>query len=84
MIAAEVVQTVLLLEWSERKRGRIFYPVPRFRRRNGNGKNPDGQGFKSGDFFASCVKKYYSAFDGLDRRNGYRTGIVFSGKICYT
>ena len=22
----------------------FFYPVPRFRRRNGNGKNPDGQG----------------------------------------
>ena len=35
----------------------FFYPVPRFRRRNGNGKNPDGQGFKSGDFFAHFAKK---------------------------
>lgn len=34
----------------------FFYPVPRFRRRNGNGKNPDGQGFKSGDFFAHLRK----------------------------
>ena len=59
-------------------------PVPRFRRRNGNGKNPDGQGFKSGDFFASCAKKYYSALDRLDSRNGCRTGIVFSGEMCYT
>ena len=25
-------------------------PFPRFRRRNGNVKNPDGQGFKNGDF----------------------------------
>ena len=45
-------------------------PVPRFRRRNGNGKNPDSQGGKSGDFFAPCAKKYYSALDRLDSRNG--------------
>ena len=31
-------------------------PVPRFRRRNAGGKNPDSQGFKSGDFFALFVK----------------------------
>ena len=59
-------------------------PVPRFRRRNGNGKNPDSQGFKSGDFFAPCAKKYYSSLDGLDSRNGHRTGIVCSRKMCYT
>ena len=52
-------------------------PVPRFRRRNGNGKNPDGQGFKSGDFFAHFAKKYYSSLDGLDSRNGRRTGLHF-------
>lgn len=44
--------------------------VPRFRRRNGNGKNPDSQGFKSGDFFASFEKKYYSYLEGLDSRSG--------------
>ena len=43
----------------------------------GNGKNPDGQGFKSGDFFAPSAKKYYSSLDGLDSRNGRRMGIVF-------
>ena len=31
-------------------------PVSRFRRRNAGGKNPDSQGFKSGDFFALFVK----------------------------
>ena len=29
----------------------------------------DGQGFKSGDFFAPFAKKYDSSLDGLDRRN---------------
>ncbi len=58
-------------------------PVPRFRRRNGNGKNPDSQGFKSGDFFAPCAKKYYSSLDGLDRRNGHRAGIVFRNWVWY-
>ena len=48
----------------------LYNPVPRFRRRNANGKNPDGQGFKSGDFFAPFAKKYYSSLDGLDSRNG--------------
>jgi hypothetical protein len=47
--AAAVVQTVLPLKWSGRKRGTgLSNPVPRFRRRNGNGKNPDGQGGESG------------------------------------
>ena len=36
------------------------------------------------DFFAHFAKKFYSSLDGLDSRNGYRTGIVFSGEICYT
>ena len=62
----------------------LLNPVPRFRRRNGNGKNPDGQGFKSGDFFALFAKKYYSPFDGLDSRNGDSTKIVFDRKMCYT
>ena len=58
--AAAVVQTVLPLKWSGRKRGTgLSNPVPRFRRRNGNGKNPDSQGGQSGDFLRS--KKYYSA-----------------------
>ncbi len=56
-------------------------PVPRFRRRNGNGKNPDGQGFKSGDFFAPCAKKYYSALTvwivGTDMERG-----LFSTRVC--
>ena len=51
-------------------------PVPRFRRRNGNGKNPDGQGFKSGDFFALFAKKYYSSLDRLDSRNGVKYSLV--------
>ena len=58
-------------------------PVPRFRRRNGNGKNPDGQGFKNGDFFAPFAKKYYSSLDDLDSRNGRRTGIVFHNWVWY-
>ena len=37
---------------------------------------------ESGDFLRS--KKYYSALDGLDSRNGDRTGIVFGGEMCYT
>ena len=35
-------------------------------------------------FFAPCAKKYYSSLDSLDRRNGYRTEIVFSREMCYT
>ena len=62
----------------------LLNPVPRFRRRNGNGKNPDSQGFKSGDFFAPHAKKYYSPFDGLDSRNGDSAKIVFDRKMCYT
>ncbi len=58
-------------------------PVPRFRRRNGNGKNPDGQGVKSGDFFAHFAKKYYSSLDGLNSRNGRRIGIVFRNWVWY-
>ena len=57
-------------------------PVLRFRRRNGGGKNPDGQGFKSGDFFAHFAKKYDSSLDGLDRRNG--TPIAYDREMCYT
>ena len=58
----------------------FFYPVPRFRRRNGNGKNPDGQGFKSGDFFAHFAKKYYSSLDGLDRRNGAKGILILANE----
>ena len=32
---------------------------------------------KSGDFFAPCAKKYYSALDGLDRRNGVKCRLFF-------
>ena len=59
-------------------------PVPRFRRRNGGGKNPDSQGVKSGDFFASFAKKYDSSLDGLDSRNGRKTLIACGGEMCYT
>ena len=53
-IAAAVVQTVLPLKWSGRKRGAgLSNPVPRFRRRNGNGKNPDSQGGR----VESCKQK---------------------------
>ena len=58
-------------------------PAPRFQQRNDNGKNPGGQGFKRGDFFARFAKKYYSPLDGLDRRNGHRTGIVFRNLVWY-
>lgn len=77
-IAAEVVQTVLPLEWSGRKRGAgFFYPVPRFRRRNGNGKNSDSQGFKGGDFFALFAKKYYPSLDGLDSGTDGKYRLLF-------
>ena len=33
----------------------FFYPVPRFRRRNDNGKNPDGQGMSS--IFSRSLRK---------------------------
>lgn len=70
-MTAAAVQAVLPLKWSRQKRGAGFTnPVPRFRRRKGSGKNPDGQGFKSGDFFALCAEKYDSSLDGLDSRNG--------------
>lgn len=59
-------------------------PVPRFRRRNGGGKNPDSQRGKSGDFFAPCAKKYDSSLDGLDSRNGHKMLIVYGRKMCYT
>jgi len=76
--AAEVVQTVLPLEWSGRKRGQDFLSCSRFRRRNGNGKNPDGQRFKGGDFFALFAKKYYPFLDRLDSRNGAKCGLPFA------
>ena len=78
--AAAPVQTVLPLKWSGRKRGAgLSNPVPRFRRRNGNGKNPDSQGGRVEIFFA-------------EQKNTTRpltvwivgTGIVFSGEMCYT
>lgn len=59
-------------------------PVPRFRRRNGSGKNPDGQGVKSGDFFAPFAKKYDSSLDSLDSRNGHKVLIASGEKVCYT
>ena len=50
-------------------------PVLRFRQRNGNGKNPDGQDFKGGDFFAPFAKKYYSSLTvwivGTDVERGF-------------
>ena len=46
-----------------------------------HGKNPDGQGFKGGDFFAPCAEKYDPALDGLDRRNGAKCGLLFAA--CY-
>ena len=67
------------------RKTRLWTFRSRFRRRNGNGKNPDGQGFKSGDFFAHFAEKYYSSLDGLDSRNGrLKTGIAFDGEVCYT
>ena len=47
------------------------HSVPRFRRRKDSSKNPGGQGFKSGDFFALCAEKYDSSLDGLDSRSGW-------------
>lgn len=43
----------------------ILFPV--FGGEKAAAKNPDGQGFKSGDFFALCAEKYDSSLDGLDR-----------------
>ena len=36
------------------------------------------------EIFCALCEKNYSSLDRLDSRNGYRTGIVFSGEICYT
>ena len=36
------------------------------------------------EIFRILCKKYYSALDGLDRRNGDRARIVLSEKMCYT
>ena len=47
------------------------HSVPRFRRRKDSSKNPGGQGFKSGDFFALCAEKYDSSLDGPDSRSGW-------------
>lgn len=56
--AAASVQTVLPLKWSGQKRGAgLSNSVPRFRRRDGNGKNPDSQEFRVGSY----TQKYYSA-----------------------
>jgi len=46
------------VEWNRRKRGAglFFYPVPRFRRRNGTAKIQMVQGFKGGDFLRSLQK----------------------------
>jgi len=42
--------------------GRIaFYPVPRFRLRNGTAKIQTVKGLRGGDFFAFFAKKYYLA-----------------------
>ncbi len=59
-------------------------PVPRFRQRNGGGKNPDSQGLESGDFFAPRAKKYYSSLDRLDRWNGVKCGLFSPGRCAYT
>ena len=56
-------------------------PVPRFRRRKGSGKNPDGQGFKSGDFFALCAEKYDSSLDEIFRLQGTKVIEIFA-KLC--
>lgn len=53
-ITAAIVQTVL----------------PLMKQTKCHGKNPAGQGFKSGDFFAFFAKNYYSSLDRLDGRNG--------------
>ena len=63
-----------------RARGRATAKPTDSRRRNDNGKNPDGQGFKSGDFFAVSAKKYDSALDGLDRRNGSKKPLFLAGE----
>ena len=64
------VQTFLPRKEADEGEAGFTNPVPRFRRRKGSGKNPDGQGFKSGDFFALCAEKYDSSLDGLDSRSG--------------
>ena len=46
-------------------------------------KNPDSQGFKSGDFFALFAKKYGSSLDGLDSRNGHKIPIAYGVEMCY-
>ena len=57
-------------------------PVPRFRRRNGNGKIQTVKG-EAWRFFRTR-EKILLGLDGLDSRNGYKTEIVFGGEICYT
>jgi hypothetical protein len=68
---AAVVQTVLPYNEANENWEQDLYPVPSFRRRNGNVKNPDGQGLESGDFFAPFAKKYCASLDGLDSWSVY-------------
>jgi len=62
------------MKWTKARAG-LYNPVPRFRRRNAGGKNPDSQGFKSGGFSRLC-EKYYSSLSGLDSRNGWIGAIL--------
>ena len=83
--AEEVVQTVLPLEWSRRKRGQDFFILfPVFGGEMATAKIQTGKGLRVEIFSRILRKKYYSSLDGLDSRNGRRTKIVFSRKMCYT
>ena len=69
------------VKWSGRKRGTGFLKsCSPFSAAKCHGKNPDGQGFKGGDFFAACAEKYDPALDGLDRRNGAKCGLLFDNE----
>ena len=80
--AAAVVQTVLPLKWSERKRGQdcqILFPVF-----GGEMATAKIQTVKGAEWRFFAEQKILLGLDGLDSRNGYRTRIVFSGGMCYT
>jgi hypothetical protein len=42
------------------------------------------QTVKGGEWRFFAEQKILLGLDGLDSRNGDRTGIVFSGEMCYT
>ncbi|MGL5514535.1 MAG: hypothetical protein ACRDBM_15055, partial [Sporomusa sp.] len=65
------VESVLLQNEADENRERDKDNLIPFSSAKCHSKNSDGQGFKSGYFFALSAEKYYSSLDRLDRRNDW-------------